>query len=443
MKKCRIVLIYLLLARQIYAQNEPQVWTLSQCIQYAVENNIQLKQIEQSKNREEANLNTAKLSRLPSISASAGQNIDIGRSPSKDGTIKDQSSLNSNFYLQSSIPLFTGLKNKNEIIAQEWNVSASVQNLQKAKDDVRVNVFSSYMQVLFKREIEKIAQEQVLLCSNQVRRTEILVENGKIAKSQLYSMKAQLARDEVTLVNATNEVSLALLDLILSMNLDIAEGAFDISTLDFEHILSEYMLFIPSPEIIYHEALSFRPHIMEQEYFLEGLQYTLKAAKSGYYPNLSLNASYSNYYYRFIGLDNFSFSDQWKQNARKTIGLTLSVPIFNRFQVRNSVRIAQIAVTNQKLAIADAYQTLYKEIRQVYSNAVAAQKVCLSSEISVQSTRKSFLYAEESYNADQISVFEYNEAKTKYIQSLSEQKQAIFDLIFRCKLLEFYSGKPF
>ena len=442
MKRLFVFLFLLSFAAQICSQSKPKAWSLQQCIRYAIQNNVRLQQIELNRNSKEVSLDVSKNSWLPSVNASVGQNFDIGRSPSKDGTIKDQSSANANFYLQSTMPLFEGLKIKNEIKAQEWNVLASMQNLLKAKEDVTVNVFSYYMQVLFKREIEKIAQEQVTLCTNQLKRTEVLVENGKIAKSQLYDIEAQLTKDKVTLVDAKNEVSLALLDLIQAMNLDVDENKFDIETPNLEAIVSEYMNMVFYPDAVYDDAITFKPQIIEQEYLLESAIYSLDIAKSGYYPRLNLTGSYSNYYYHFTGLENAPFSDQLKQNVRRTIGITLSIPIFSRFQIKNNVRDAQIAITNQKLAIKDAHQTLYKEIRQAYANAIAAKKVCLSSEISVIATLKSYEYAEESYDAGRISAFEYNEAKIKYIQSLSDQKQAIFNLILRCKILDFYNGIP-
>ena len=442
MKKYAIVFLNMLFFMQTSAQNRSEVWTLRQCIRYAVENNVKLKQIELSKESREVNLNTSRNSRLPAVSATIGQNIDMGRSPSKDGTIKDQSSANSNFYLQTSMPLFEGLKIKNEIKAHEWNVLAATENLNKAKEDVSVNVFTCYMQVLFKREIEKIAQEQVQLCLNQMQRTEILIESGKIAKSQLYDMEAQLAKDRITLVSAENDVSLAMLDLMQMMNFGIREHTFDINVPQTEEIASKYIGTISPPNIIFNEAVSFKPQIKEQEYLLESSYYSLETAKSGFYPRLSFNASYSNYYFRYTNFNNIAFSDQWNQNARKTIGLTLSVPIFSRFQVRNNVHNAQIAITNQQLAIEDARQMLYKEIQLAYTNAIVAQKVYVSSETFVMSSGKALQYAAESHDAGQISAFEYNEAKAKYIQSLSEQKQAMFDFIFRCKILDFYYGIP-
>jgi len=440
MKRFIVILTCLFVAIQINGQGRQRIWSLQQCIRYAIQNNVRLKQVALSQESKEVSLSTSRNSWLPSLSATIGQNIDVGRSPSKDGTIKDQSSTNSNFYLQTSMPLFEGFRITNEIKAHKWNVLAATENLNKAQEDISVSVFTYYMQVLFKREMEKIAEEQVQLCLTQMTRTELLIANGMIAKSQLYDMEAQLAKDRVTLVNAKNDASLALLDLVQAMNLNVGEAAFDIVTPNIEDIVLKYAGSIIPPKIIYDKAVSFKSQIKEQEYLLKSSVYALNMARSGFYPRLSLNASYSSYYYNYANYVNIPFSDQLRQNARKTVGLTLSIPLFSRFQVRNDVRSAKIAITNQQLAIEDARQTLYKEIQQAYANAVAAQETLLSSETSTISSSKAYQYAEESYNAGRISTFEYNEAKTKYIQSLSEQKQAMFDFIFRCKILDFYYG---
>ena len=238
--------------------------------------------------------------------------------------------------------------------------------------------------------LESVALEQILLCMDQLKRTETLVENGKIAKSQLYDVEAQLAKDEVIHTKAKNDVSLVLLDLMQAMELNIEEWEFDIAVPKVDDVVIKYMSGILPPDMIYDEAASFKPEIKEQECLLESSMRTLDIAKSGFYPQLSLNASYGNYYYHYTGFDNASFSDQWNQNSRKTIGLTLSIPIFNRFQVRNNVRSAQIAITNQKLAIEDAHKTLYKEIRQAHAIAIAAKELYISAETSVKSSYKNF-----------------------------------------------------
>ena len=162
-------------------------------------------------------------------------------------------------------------------------------------------------------------------------------------------------------------------------------------------------------------------------------------------PKLNFGASYSNGYYHYSGdgeYTNLPFSDQLKNNGRKTIGFSLSIPLFNRFQVRNSVRSARINIRNRELMMENTKKVLYKEIQQAYYNATAAQEKYTASDKSVLASKEAFSYAEDRYVAGKSTVFEYSEAKTKYAQSLSEQAQAKYDFIFRTKILDFYNGTP-
>jgi outer membrane protein len=422
-----------------------QPWTLESCIRHALEHNIQIKQREQEQAAREIELNTSQNSWLPNLNASAGQNLDFGRSPSKDGLIVDRNSANSSASLQMSMPVFDGFRIPNDIAARRLNLQAAVEALNKAREDLAVGVASYFLQVLYNKEIRYIAELQVALTAEQVRRTEALVEAGKAPASQLYDIRAQQAKDEATLTEARNNVSLALLDLAQSLELEHFGGDFDISAPEIDDPVAELAASLLPPEHIYENAVAFKPQIREQEYLLESQKKTLKVAQSGYYPKLNLNASYSNGYYRYSGggdVANIPFGDQLRQNERKTVGLTLTIPIFNRFEIRNSVRSARVAIVNRELMMENAKKTLYKEIQQAYFNAAAAQDQYIASGKAVEAGREAFSYAEERYSAGKSSVFEYGEARTKYAQSLSQQAQAKYNFIFRAKILDFYNGKP-
>ncbi|MDF9829452.1 TolC family protein [Parabacteroides sp. PF5-6] len=444
MKHLLYIFILALVPSILPAQQPAKVWTLEECIRYALENNIDLKQREQTEETRNIELHTSRHSWLPDLNANLGQNFDFGRSPSKDGVIVDRNSANSSLYLQLSMPIFDGMQIANDIAAKKLNLKAATENLNKAKEDLAVNVASYYIQVLYNKEIEKIARLQVELSQEQVQRTEALVQAGKVPLSQLYDMKAQVATDEVTLTEARNNVDLALLDLAQSLELERGNTTFDIENPVMEDALVQYMGSILPPDLIYNEAVTFKPQIREQEYLFESQKKTLRIAQAGYYPKLNLNASYSNGYYRYSGGDgdivNTAFSDQIKQNERKTVGFSLSIPIFNRFQVRNSVRTARVGIENRQLMMENTKKALYKEIQQAYHNATAAQEKYIASDKSVEASREAFTYSEERYNAGKSTVFEYNEAKTKYARSLSEQTQAKFNFILRAKILDFYRG---
>jgi outer membrane protein len=299
------------------------------------------------------------------------------------------------------------------------------------------------LQALYCKEVLKIAERQVNLTKEQVANTEVMVEVGKVATSQLFDIKAQLATDEVTLVEAGNRVSLAMLDLIQILELERLGDDFDIVQPEIDNAIADYMQSMMLPDLIYDGAVLFKPQIKEQEYLLARQKKLLRVARANYYPQLNLNAYYSNSYRQSFGNEdivNVPFSDQFKQNAQKNIGVSLSIPIFNRFSYRNNVRQAKVSLVNQQLTMEDSKKTLYKEIQQAYFNATAEQEKFIASEKSVAASQEALMYAEERYKAGKSTVFEFNESKTKYATSLSQQAQAKYNFIFRAKILDFYNG---
>ena len=428
------------------AQEQTAPWSLEACINYAYANNLQLKQKMEEQEARKVELHTSKHSWLPAVNANMGQSFQFGRSTSKSGVIVDQNAANTTFNINLDMPIFDGFKIPNDIAARKLDLQAAIESLNKAKEDLAVNIASYYLQVLYNKELQRVAQLQVDLDREQVNKTEAMVNAGKVPLSQLYDIKAQLARDEVTLTEATNNVQLALLDLAQSLELERNDRSFDVVTPQITDAVAENMSSILPPETIFDQAVTFKPQIKEQEYLLESQKRMLKVAQAGYYPKLNFGASYSNgYYHTSMGgefADTRSFGDQLKQNGQKIVGFSLSIPLFNRFQVRNSVRSARIGINNQQLLLENSKKTLYKEIQQAYYNATASQEKFTASDKSVASSREAFSYAQARYEAGKSTVFEFNEAKTKYAQSLAEQAQAKFDFIFRAKILDFYRGTP-
>ena len=428
------------------AQEQTAPWSLEACIDYAYANNIQLKQKVEEQEARKVELHTSKHSWLPAVNANMGQSFQFGRSTSKSGVIVDQNASNTTFNINLDMPIFDGFKIPNDIAARKLDLQAAIESLNKAKEDLAINIASYYLQVLYNKELQRVAQLQVDLDKEQVAKTEAMVDAGKVPLSQLYDIKAQLAKDEVTLTEAANNVQLALLDLAQSLELERSDRSFDIVTPQITDAVAENMSSILPPETIFDQAVTFKPQIKEQEYLLESQKRMLKVAQAGYYPKLNFGASYSNgYYHTSMGgefADTRSFGDQLKQNGQKIVGFSLSIPLFNRFQVRNSVRSARIGINNQQLMLENSKKTLYKEIQQAYYNATAAQEKYQASDKSVAASKEAFDYAQVRYAAGKSTVFEFNEAKTKYAQSLAEQAQAKFDFIFRAKILDFYRGTP-
>jgi outer membrane protein len=424
-----------------YAQKQ---WTLEECIQYAIANNITIKQVQIQKESAEVNLHTSQMSRLPDLNASAGQNWSFGYSSSRTGLNATQNQSSSSLSIGSSMPLFTGFRINNEIARDKLELKAATENLEKAKEDLSLNIASLFLQVLFNKEILKVAQEQQHLSQEQIGKTKSLVEAGKAPQSQLYDIEAQAANDEVSVVEAKNNVALALLDLAQSLELE-RETTFDIQAPEVKNAIAEYMSSIQPPQIIYGNALNSKPVIKAQQYRMESAERALDIARSGYWPSLSLNVGYSTGYYHIYNQGEYTnspLSTQFKENGRESIGLSLSIPIFNRFSVRNQTRNARLNIHNQQLELDNTKKTLYKEIQTAYLNATAAQEKYRASDKAVKAATESFKYAQERYEVGKSSVFEFNEAKTKLAQNQSEQIRVKYDYIFRAKILDFYNGVP-
>lgn len=428
-----------------FAQTDslPSAWTLENCIQYAQEHNITLKQKQQEEKQREVELHTSRFSWLPDLNAALNQNFDFGRSPSRTGVIADQNSANTSVSISLSMPIFDGLRTPNDIKAKKLNLQAATESLNKAREDLAVNIASYFFQVLYNRELEQVARLQVDFSAKQVEQTKALVDAGRQPLSELYNIKAQLAQDEVSLTEASNNVRLALLDLAQALELERLEAQFDVSAPEINDPIERYMSSILPPDDIYNRALAIKPQIREQELLLQSQQKQLRVAQAAYYPQLSFGASYSNGYYHYYtgDVESLPFSDQLNQNGRKTLGFTLTIPLFNRFQTRNAVRSARIAILNQQLQMDDTKKTLYKEIQQAYYNATAAQKKYQSAGKSVLAAREAFVYAENKYAAGKSTVYELNESKTQYAKSLAEEVQAKYEYVFRVKILEFYAGE--
>ncbi len=442
MRKRYLIPLLLLSAMSALGQEK---WTLRQCIEYAIENNIDIRSRMIEKENQEIQLNTAKMSRLPNLNAGASEHFGFGRSTTREGTTEDNTSSSTSFNLQTSLPVFTGFRIPNEIKAKKFDLAAAIEDLNKAKEDLSLNITGFYLQSLFAKELLTISIEQVRLSKEQLVQTEQLVKNGKSPISQLYETQAQLAKDELTLTESENNVMLALLDLSQVLNLP-NEKDFDIETPDIAAILVQDMKELLNPMEVYDYSVSNRPGIKAAQYRLESSLKNLNIAKSNYYPSLSLSAGYSNsYYYSYNlpeGMKNLSFRDQLKNNGSESLGLSLSIPIFNRFATRNQVKQARLSIDAQKLQLLNAKQNLFKEIQQAYFNASASESKFKSAATAVEASRIAYEHEELKYRNGRSTTLELNNAQVRLERSLAEEAQAKYDYVFRSKILDFYNGKP-
>ena len=438
MKKISILVLLVSLVR-LDAQAETKQWSLRECCDYAVDHNISIKQQQNQCRQQELELSTAKNSRLPDLSASAGQNFSFGRGLTAENTYSNTNTSSTSFSLGTTVPVFTGFRIPNQIKLNQLNLEAATADLEKAKNDIRLQVAEAYVQILYDMEIADVAHRQIEIDSAQVVRLQAFVNNGKAAEAELSQQKATLASSRLTATQADNNTRLAILSLTQLLELPTPDG-FSIVRPNISE-LSEFSDYSGlTPDQIYAEALGVKPEILSQQLKLKGMEHSIKIAKADNYPTLSLNGGLGTNYYTTSGFKSDAFGEQLKNNFSQYIGVSLNVPIFNRFQTRNNIRSARINQENQQLALDNTKKTLYKEIQQVYYNALNAQTKEKSSEEAVQSSKDAFELMQAKYENGKATITEFNESKNNYLKSESDLVQARYENLYQHALIEYYRG---
>lgn len=416
-----------------------EVWDLKKCIDHAIGHNLTVKQQEAARDKSEIELNTAKWTRLPNLSGSASHSFNFGRSLQANNTYQSINTQSTAFSLSTSIPLFTGLEIPNTIALSKLNLQAAVEDLNKAKEDISIQVASAYLQVLFNEELARVAHSQVDLSKEMLEQKTGYFKNGKASESELLEAKARVAQDELSAVQADNNLKLALLDLSQLLELPSPDD-FRIETpeVQMDRLADE----LTSPVDIYNVAVMTKPGILAAQYRLQGAARSIKIAQSAYYPQLSFGAGLNTSYYNMSGRQNSKFGSQLRDNFSQYLGVSLSIPIFNRLSTRNRVRSARVDQTSLNWQLEEAKKSLYKEIQQAYYNAVNSKTQYESSVTANEAAESSFELMKEKYKNGKANATEYNEARTNWMKTLSDCIQAKYEYLFRTKILNFYQGIP-
>ena len=446
-----------------------ETWSLEKCITYALENNIQIKQEKLNTEYYKNNFQQSRAEMLPSLNASADQNYVFGRSVDPyTNEINENNYQSANFNINSQLTLFNGFRIKNTIGQNKFNMLSGLQNLEKIKNDVSLNIATAYLQILFANEQLDISQKQLEVTRQQIERTKKMVDAGNMARGNLLEIEAQAANEELQLINNKNNLSSSI--LTLKQLLDLEENInFEISIPDLTSI--PIVPLADSVETIYKMAIAL-PQIKSAEYRVEASEKQLEVAKSGYYPSLSLMANYYTGYsdqrkkailgtsteeqigyvtgtntpvmtmMPQISYGNYAFGEQLSDNASRYLIFRLSIPIFNQFQVKTSVSNSKIARQNSQFNLQIAQNQLYKDIQQSLSDANAAYARYYGSLKATESMEESFKYTQQKFDLGLLNSVDYNLAKTNLAKAKSESVQARFEYIFKTRILEFYKGNP-
>lgn len=428
------------------ANGQDSAWSLEDCISYAMENNIMIKQTELNSQYNENILSQSRINRLPNLNASSSYDISFGRSLDYT-TYEYIDDRTNNVYagLSSSATLFNGFQQKNTIEKNEFNLMASIQNTEKIKNDISLNIAAAFLQILFSQELQSVAKNQLDITAQQVERTQKMVDAGKVAMGNALEIQAQYASEELNLVNAENQLVMAYLNLQLMLDMQY-DPEFQIVNPDLAAPETSAILY--NVNDVYANAEQSMPQVKSSEYSLMAAKEDLEIAKGALYPNLGISGnSYTRYSdqavdYRPDADDTYTFGEQFDDNVSVGLGLDLRIPIFNRFQVKTQIANARINIENSELELQSTKNDLYRSIQQAYVDATGALKKYNSSEKALISMEESFKYTEKKFEVGLVNTVDYNTSKNQLTMTQSELLQSKYDFIFKTKILNFYKGEP-
>ncbi len=472
MKTKLTFILFLSIYITAFAQDSKK-WTLRECVDYALENNITVKQTELNIQEAELSKKDAVGNFIPNLNISGNHSWNSGLTTDvTTGVLRNQTTQTTFGGLSSNVVLFDGLKNVNELRRADMAILANRYQVDKIRDDISLNVISAYLMVLLNKEAVKIAEPQLEISTEQLNRTNKLVEAGTAPRGDLLDIQATLANDEQNLVVTQNNVKISLLSLAQILQLDDVYN-FDISEEEIETLslanISDYTI-----DQIYQKALENRNEIKVAQTNIDIAEQDIKIAKGNRYPTLSgffnWNSRYSDFE-RVVGSEispdnptvvigqventgqnvispNYrpivgsppGFFDQFDDNKGYSFGLGLQIPIFNGFRISNGVKRAEINYERQKNQLDQEELNLEKTINTVYTDAQGAVKIYFAAQKSVAAQEESFRYAQEKYNVGVMNSFEYSQIKNRLVKAQSDLLRAKYDYIFKIKLLEFYYG---
>lgn len=444
MKKAFFVLCSLFMLAFIPVSAQ-KVWSLQECITYALENNLQIKRQELNVKYNKNNYSQSYFNTLPNLNGqlnknySAGKDFDYFR---KDYI--DQDFWSTDFGISSTVTLFGGFQTINNIMKSKYDFLKSQSDLEKSKNDISLQLALAYLQVLFSKELVEVAKSKLDVTSMQSERTRKMLDVGNVAQGEYLQIKAQESNDKTSLINAQNNLGIAYLVLTQLLDLD-STGGFDIVVP--QNIEIELISPLETIENIYAKALETMPQIKSAEYGLKSTQKQLAMAWGQASPSVELGGTlYSFYSQNAVNQADmeakYPYKDQISDFYRKQVRIGITVPIFNRLQVKNSISNARLQVNDFKLQLDVAKMALYKEVQQAHADATAAREKYYSSVEAVKYNEEAFKYTSQKLEVGLVNSVDYNIAQNNLISAKSSMLQAKYEYIFKLKILDLYMDKP-
>lgn len=477
--KPTLLFILVCLAISSYSQRASdtipeKTWTLRECVDYALANNLQVRRSELNLEGSEIDLVQSKMALLPNANAnlSYGYNWGRGLDPVTNQFVSSQRNNVSSIGASSSVTIFNLFRLQNTIKQSSRAYGASEQDLLRVRNDVTINVISLYVNVIFNKELVENARLQLASSEEQLERTRKQVTAGSLARVEELNLEAQVATNELNLINQENTLTLSILQLKQAMQIP-ASVRFDV---EIPAIDPEDLILDQTRDEIFEIAKGTMPEIKGSRLNIESSYYAIKVARANMYPRLTLNGSLNTNYSknsetRFVsdggyqlgtqpigfadgttpvfGIqptgfyeDTYRFSDQFNDNLYKSVSLSLILPIFNNHTGRASVRRSMIVNEQAKITARETENTLRQNIETAYNDAVASAKTYTSSLKQVEAREEAFRITKQRYDIGASNYVEYQVAENNLFQARTDLSRAKYNFIFRKRILDFYQGKP-
>jgi len=430
-----ILIVILLLPAQTMKAQQANSWTLEACIGYALDQNIQVRKSMLTNDRFRVSAEQAKAQRLPSASASVSQTFNWSRS--EDVAETGFTGTNgTNYSVSSGITIFDGLRINNSIQQADLDLEAGQYILETTKESISINILNAFLQVLYAEEQVKNSKKQIESTEEQLRLAGERLNLKIIAQSDYAQVKSQLASEKYTLANSESQLSIAKVNLMQLMELPVTPD-FNIATPDLDDNINQNR--VTDVTSVYETSLSIRPQIQYAAINKDITAIDEKIARAGYFPTLSANAGIGS---SFVSQTVDPYLNQLSKGIRPYVGLSLSIPIYQKKQVKSSISIAKIEYEDAVLSETDTKNELRKNIEQACTDVNSAQVEYEASLEQFQATLEASSLNEEKFNQGLINSVDYLVSKTNLIVAESQLLQSKYKMLFSYKILDFYSGIP-
>jgi outer membrane protein len=421
-----------------YLNAQNKVWTIDDCIQYALEKNIQVQKALVSNSINEEDLKLARSAWYPSLSGSARDNYDWSNMHNTTtGATVFKGTNGMTISASSGMTVFNGSRIRNSVKKSETDFEADKYNTEVIKETVSLNILNAYLQVLYAGEQVKNSNDQISSLAEQLNLAGERLKLGVIANSDYLQIKSQLATEKQTLAAAQSQLAINRISLMQLMELPIASD-FIIEHPNLDSLINQKR--VPDPKEIYQISLGIKPEVKNAELAKKSSQISVDLAKANFFPNLSMNAGLSTLYSG--SQTGSSFGYQLKDNISPSIGLSASIPIYMNRQVRTNVAVAKLNTNTAELNEFNVKNVLRKAIEQACQDVTSSQIEYDASAEAYQAVKESFDVASEKFFKGMMNSVDFLIQKTTFIATESKFLQSKYALIFSYKVLDFYSGQP-